>query len=90
MYYETDQMAVIHHSNYIRRFEESRIDFLEQIGLGYDKLEAGGILIPVLGVSCEYKSSVNFNDKVFCLSAFKLARIIWFIILCLSIQFKLY
>ncbi len=64
MYYETDQMGVIHHSNYIRWFEESRVDFLEQIGLSYDKLEASGILIPVLSVSCEYKSSVKFNDKV--------------------------
>ncbi|GEM_PF-296191 len=64
MYYETDQMAVIHHSNYIRWFEESRIDFLEQIGLDYDRLEEEGILIPVLGVSCEYKSSVRFNEKV--------------------------
>ncbi len=64
MYYETDQMAIIHHSNYIRWFEEARVDFLEQIGLDYDKLEVMGMLIPVLGVSCEYKSSVKFNDKV--------------------------
>ena len=64
MYYETDQMGVIHHSNYIRWFEESRIHFLEQIGLDYDRLESTGILIPVLGVSCEYKSSVRFHDKV--------------------------
>ena len=63
-YYETDQMGVIHHSNYIRWFEESRVYFLEQIGLSYDKLENNGILIPVLGVSCEYKSSVRFHDKV--------------------------
>lgn len=63
-YYETDQMAVIHHSNYIRWFEEARVDYLEQIGLGYDKIEAAGIYSPVLGVSCEYKSSVRFNEKV--------------------------
>ena len=25
-YYETDQMAIVHHSNYIRWFEEARID----------------------------------------------------------------
>lgn len=64
MYYETDQMGIIHHSNYIRWFEESRIYFLDQIGLSYNKLEENGIMIPVLGVSCEYKSSVRFNDKV--------------------------
>jgi acyl-CoA thioester hydrolase len=64
MYYETDQMGVIHHSNYIRWFEESRTYFLEQIGLSYDKLEDDCILIPVLSVSCKYKSSVRFNEKV--------------------------
>ncbi len=72
MYYETDQMAIIHHSNYIRWFEESRLYYLEQIGLGYDKLEAGGMLIPVLGVSCEYRSSVRFNDRVLILPKIKL------------------
>lgn len=63
-YYETDQMAVIHHSNYIRWFEEARVDYLEQIGLSYDIIEAAGVYSPVIGVSCEYKSSVKFNEKV--------------------------
>ena len=31
-YYETDQMGIIHHSNYIRWFEEARVGFLEEIG----------------------------------------------------------
>ena len=34
-YYETDQMGIIHHSNYIRWFEEARVDFLEQIGMPF-------------------------------------------------------
>lgn len=63
-YYETDQMAVIHHSNYIRWFEEARIDFLEKIGLGYDKIEAAGVYSPVLSVTCEYKSSIKFHEEV--------------------------
>lgn len=63
-YYETDQMAVVHHSNYIRWFEEARVDFLQQIGLGYDTIEAAGIYSPVLSATCEYKSSVKFNDMV--------------------------
>ncbi len=63
-YYETDQMGIVHHSNYIRWFEEARTDFLEQIGLPYDKIEEEGILIPVLGVSCKYKSAIRFGDRV--------------------------
>ena len=32
-YYETDKMGIIHHSNYIRWFEEARIDYMEQAGI---------------------------------------------------------
>lgn len=63
-YYETDQMAVVHHSNYIRWFEEARVDYLEQIDFGFEKIEAAGLYCPVLEVACQYKSSVKFNDLV--------------------------
>ena len=63
-YYETDQMGIVHHSNYIRWMEEARIDFLEQIGFGYAKLEADGIISPVIGVECDYKTSTTFGEAV--------------------------
>ncbi len=65
-YYETDQMGIVHHSNYIRWFEEARIDFLKQIGLPYDEMERRGLLIPVLGVSCQYKKAFRYGDT-FCI-----------------------
>lgn len=63
-YYETDQMKIIHHSNYIRWFEEARINYMEQWGISYLEIEAEGIVIPVLSVHCEYKSMVKFADNV--------------------------
>lgn len=66
-YYETDQMGIIHHSNYIRWFEESRVDFMEQMGFGYKEMEEHGIGSPVLSVSCEYLSMTHFGDTVFVL-----------------------
>ncbi|MGN0597205.1 MAG: acyl-CoA thioesterase [Ruminiclostridium sp.] len=63
-YYETDQMGIVHHSNYIRWMEETRIDFLEKAGYPYDQMEKDGFLIPVLSVSCKYKVSVKFNETV--------------------------
>ncbi len=63
-YYETDRMGIVHHSNYIRWFEDARVDFLEQVGFSYDKMEDMGIMIIVLGASCEYKSSARFGDRV--------------------------
>lgn len=29
-YYETDKMSVVHHSNYIRWFEEARVNFMKK------------------------------------------------------------
>ena len=63
-YYETDQMGVIHHSNYIRWMEEARVDMLNQIGYPYRRFEEMGYISPVLHVDCEYKKSVKFDDEV--------------------------
>lgn len=61
-YYETDKMGIAHHSNYIRWMEEARVDFLEKIGWGFDRLEAEGIVSPVVGVHGRYKKSCTFAD----------------------------
>ena len=63
-YYETDKMGIVHHSNYIRFFEEARCDLLEVSELPYDVMEEKGIMSPVLGVSCKYKQHVTYGDTV--------------------------
>ena len=63
-YYETDAMQIVHHSNYIRFMEESRTDALERIGLPYNEMERQGVLIPVLGVNCQYKHPARYGDTV--------------------------
>lgn len=63
-YYETDQMGIIHHSNYIRWMEEARMDFMSQIGLSYKQMEEMEIVSPVLSITCEYQSMVHFDDIV--------------------------
>lgn len=63
-YYETDQMGIVHHSNYIRWFESARIDYMDQVGISYKKMEESGIIIPVLSVSCKYRKMTYFGDTV--------------------------
>lgn len=63
-YYETDQMAIVHHSNYIRWFEEARLNLMEQMGVHYKNLEDKHILIPVVDVSCKYLISAKYGDTV--------------------------
>lgn len=45
-YYETDRMGIIHHSNYIRWFEETRIHYLDKAGYPYSEMEKDGVMIP--------------------------------------------
>lgn len=63
-YYETDRMGVTHHSNYIRWMEEARVQFLEEVGWGYDHLEELGLMSPVIGVTSNYKETTTFHDEV--------------------------
>lgn len=63
-YYETDKMGITHHSNYIRFMEEARTAYMEEIGCGYAKFEAEGIISPVLAVNCQYKNTTTFNDEI--------------------------
>ncbi len=63
-YYETDKQGVTHHSNYIRIMEETRVDTMEQMGFGYERMEEAGIVSPVMGVTCDYKRPTTFPDII--------------------------
>lgn len=63
-YYETDQMGIIHHSNYIRYMEETRIYYMKQQGMPYEYVEKRGVLIPVLGVEVKYMKAIHFGDTI--------------------------
>lgn len=57
-------MGIVHHSNYIRWFEEARLNLMEQLGISYKELEDRNILIPVVDVSCKYLVSARYGDTV--------------------------
>lgn len=63
-YYETDQMQIVHHSNYIKWFEEARTYLMEEMNFGYAKMEEEGIVVPVLSVYSEYKTMARFGETV--------------------------
>ena len=63
-YHETDQMGIIHHANYLKWMEEARVDFMDEMGFSYFKMEELGVMSPVLGINIEYKSSVKFDDII--------------------------
>lgn len=63
-YYETDRMGIVHHSNYIRYFEEARLDMLANLHMDYPTIEAGGIMIPVTFVDCQYLKPLRYGDEM--------------------------
>lgn len=63
-YYECDRMGITHHSNYIRFMEEARVDWMDQLGFGFDRMEAEGVVSPVVAVECRYRQPSTFKDVV--------------------------
>ena len=63
-YYETDQMGVVHHSNYIRYFECARNGLIADFGYPIEACERDGVTIPVVSVECRYKHPARMGDIV--------------------------
>ncbi|MBQ6326807.1 MAG: acyl-CoA thioesterase [Clostridia bacterium] len=63
-YYETDMMGVVHHANYLHWMEEARIDFMDQLGFPYARMEAEGVLSPVRSLACDYRHACTFGDEI--------------------------
>ena len=63
-YYECDRMGITHHSNYVRFMEEARVDWMDQLGYGFDRMEAEGVVSPVVEVNCRYRHSTTFKDQI--------------------------
>lgn len=61
-YYETDQMQIVHHSNYIRWFEEARLAYMKQLGVNYHDMEKQGMIVPVLSASAVYRLAFRYGD----------------------------
>jgi acyl-CoA thioester hydrolase, YbgC/YbaW family len=63
-YYETDQMGIVHHSNYIRYFECARSTMMLECGCPLEKCEAEGITFPIVSVECRFRHPAKMGDVV--------------------------
>ena len=62
-YYETDQMAVVHHSNYIRYFEIARDEMMVQLGFPIERCEKElGVMVPIVLVECHFRHPARMGD----------------------------
>jgi acyl-CoA thioester hydrolase len=63
-YGETDQMGVVHHSNYLRYLEVARLEWLTQLGVSYNTMEEEGVMMPVISAQVDYKMPAKFEDAL--------------------------
>ena len=49
-YVETDQMGIVHHSNYYVYFEVARDDLIKHIDMSYKDMEELGIMMPIVEI----------------------------------------
>lgn len=61
-YVETDQMGIVHHSNYYTWFEIGRCDFLRESGMTYRAIEQEGIMLPLVDSYCKYIEGAKYDD----------------------------
>lgn len=59
---ETDAMAIVHHSNYLAYFEETRVAFLAFIGHPFTEWRADGLESPVLESFVQYRQPCRFDE----------------------------
>jgi acyl-CoA thioester hydrolase len=61
-YAETDQMGIVHHSNYYVYFETAREDFILEAGIRYKDMEDAGVMMPLIETQCKYHEGAKYAD----------------------------
>jgi acyl-CoA thioester hydrolase len=63
-YAETDQMGIVHHSNFLIWFEFGRSEFCRARSFSYKEMEKAGALLVVAEAYCRYKSPAFYEDDL--------------------------
>ena len=61
-YHHTDQMGIVHHSNYIKFFEVARTEWLRSAGLTYAEMERRGVMMPIVDVNVKYRQPAYYDE----------------------------
>lgn len=63
-FYETDLMGIVHHSNYLRFFEEARVAWAHEAGIIDYQNPASGHYLAVLETRCRHQKPCFFGDQL--------------------------
>ncbi|MEE0863819.1 MAG: thioesterase family protein [Alistipes sp.] len=63
-YHHTDQMGIVHHSNYVKFFEVARTEWLRAMGLTYAEMERRGVMMPIVEVNVKYRQPAYYDELI--------------------------
>lgn len=61
-YNETDQMGIVHHSNYIFYYEVARTELMRSLGTSYREMEERGALLVVRDVMSRFTAPAYYDE----------------------------
>lgn len=61
---ETDQMGIVHHTNYLVWFEEARSAWMRAHGSSYTAFEADGVSLAVSAVQVQFRAPARYDRLV--------------------------
>jgi acyl-CoA thioester hydrolase len=60
----TDQMGVVYYGHYAQFYEIGRTEAIRQIGFTYKKIEAMGIIMPVVEINSKFIRPAKYDDLI--------------------------
>ena len=63
-YKDTDQMGIMHHSNYVVLYETARTEWLREMELTYAEIERRGIMSPIIEVHSRYLYPAFYDEML--------------------------
>ena len=63
-YHHTDQMGIVHHSNYVKFFEVARTEWLRANGLTYAEMARRGVMMPIVDVAVKYRNPAVYDELI--------------------------
>jgi acyl-CoA thioester hydrolase len=61
-YNETDQMGIVHHSNYIFYYEVARTELMRSLGTSYREMEERGALLVIRDVRSHFVAPAYYDE----------------------------